>query len=176
MVEPDLDARAKAMMWLRGACTVALCLLLFVVASAAAEKGDIMTDHATGTFDVTLAPETVAGKTPDPLLGQMSIDKVFHGDLEGTSRGSMLTGGAIATGSAAYVAIEKVTGTLKGRTGSFILMHSATMTRGQGVLNVRVVPDSGTDALTGLTGKMNIRIEGGKHYYDFDCTLPAKAD
>jgi hypothetical protein len=168
MIQSRLDTRTMTMIWLRNAGAIVLCLLLFVVASVAAEKGDVVSEHATGTFEVKIAPETVAGQTPDPSLGQMSIDKVIHGDLEGTSKGSMLTAG--------YVAMEKVTGTLKGRTGSFTgsfaLMHHATMSGGQRMLDVDVVPGSGTDALKGLAGKMTIRIEAGQHYYDFDYTLP----
>jgi hypothetical protein len=131
-----------------------------------------MSGHATGAFDVKLAPETV--DPPDPSLGRMSIDKTFHGPLEATSKGAMLTTGNPASGAAAYVALETVTGTLDGHAGSFTLMHNTTMVGGHGVLSVTVAPDSGTGALAGLTGKMNIRIEGGKHYYDFDYTLPAK--
>ena len=131
-----------------------------------------MTGHATGTFEVKVLPQTVEGRAPDPSLGQMSIDKTFHGDLEGTSVGSMLTAGSPASGSAAYVALEKVTGTLKGRKGSFVLMHSATMVKGAGTMTVTVAPDSGTDALAGLAGKLTIRIENGKHFYDFAYTLP----
>ncbi len=145
----------------------------FLSLAASAQTESVMTDHATGTFDVKLAPETIPGKAVDPALGQMSIDKTFHGDLEGTSVGSMLTGGNVATGSAGYVAIEKVSGALKGLKGTFILQHFATMTRSVPALTVAVVPDSGTGQLTGLTGKMNIRIESGQHYYDFDYTLPA---
>ncbi|HEY5047715.1 MAG TPA: DUF3224 domain-containing protein [Rhizomicrobium sp.] len=133
-----------------------------------------MSEHAGGAFDVKLAPETVTGRVADASLGQMSIDKTFHGDLKATSTGAMLTAGTAAKGSADYVALEKVTGTLKARAGSFILMHNATMTRGEGLLNVIVVPDSGTGALAGLTGKMTIRIEAGKHLYDFDYELPLR--
>jgi Protein of unknown function (DUF3224) len=91
--------------------------------------------------------------------------------LEGTSHGQMLTGGDIAKGSAGYVAIEKVSCTLNGRKGTFILQHSATMTRGEGQLTITVVPGSGTDQLEGLMGRMSIRIEGGKHYYDLEYSL-----
>jgi hypothetical protein len=141
--------------------------------SAMAQKGTTVSGHASGPFDVKLAPQTV---TPADALGRMSIDKVFHGALEGTSKGAMLTSGSPASGSAAYVALETVTGTLDGRAGSFTLMHNATMLKGEGTLNVTVVPGSGTGALEGLTGKMAIRIEAGKHFYDFDYTLPAKAE
>ncbi len=130
-----------------------------------------MTMHATGPFEVKLAPQTE--KDADQSLGRMTIDKKFHGDLEATSAGQMLTGMTNTKGSAGYVAIEKVTGTLKGKTGSFILQHNATMTRGTPMLNIIVVPDSGTGELTGLTGKMNIIIApDGKHSYDFEYTLP----
>jgi hypothetical protein len=126
--------------------------------------------RATGTFDVKLA--ALSDTAADPSLGRMSIDKVFHGDLEGTSKGQMLTAGTAVKDSAGYVAIEKVTGTLSGRSGTFILQHNATMTRGAGQLAIAVVPDSGTDQLTGITGKMTIVIDGAKHSYEFDYTLP----
>jgi hypothetical protein len=102
----------------------------------------------------------------------MSIDKQFHGDLEGTSKGEMLAARGGVEGSAGYVALEQVTGSLHGRTGTFYLQHSGTMDRGAPTLAVTVVPDSGTGELTGLTGKMNIIIEGGAHRYEFDYTLP----
>jgi hypothetical protein len=101
----------------------------------------------------------------------MSIDKQFRGDLEATSQGEMLTGGLIAKGSAGYVAIERVVGTLQGRSGTFILQHSATMTRGAPQLSITVVPDSGTDGLAGLAGRMTIEIAGGDHSYDFEYTI-----
>ena len=104
--------------------------------------------RATGTFKVKLVPLTALDAVP----GRMSIDKQFHGDLEGTSKGEMLMAGNPAGGSAGYVAIELVTGTLAGRSGTFILQHHATMTRGAGELSVIVIPDSGTGELTGLSG------------------------
>jgi hypothetical protein len=103
----------------------------------------------------------------------MSIDKKFHGDLDGVSKGQMLAAGTVVKGSAGYVAIELITGTLHGRKGSFVLQHSGTMTRGAPELSVTVVPDSGTDQLVELSGKMMITIVNGKHLYDFDYTLPA---
>jgi hypothetical protein len=102
----------------------------------------------------------------------MALDKQFHGDLEATSKGQMLSAGTAVKGSAGYVAMEKVTGTLHGRKGTFILQHSATMTRGTPQLSIFVVPDSGTDELTGITGSMNIIITDGKHSYAFDYMLP----
>lgn len=115
-----------------------------------------------------LTPQDTNG---DPRLGRFSLDKHFHGDLEGTSKGEMLTGGTSVKGSAGYVAIELVTGKLHGRNGSFILQHTGTMDRGKPSLSVTVVPDSGTDELVGLAGKMAITIAGGKHSYEFEYTL-----
>jgi hypothetical protein len=135
-------------------------------------KDNSMTAHATGPFDVKLAPLDPANKTDDNALGRMSIDKQFHGDLEATSKGEMLTAGTAVKGSAGYVAIERVSGTLQGRTGTFILQHNATMDRGAPHLNIIVVPDSGTGQLTGLTGTMNIIIADKKHSYDFTYSLP----
>ncbi|MGO9126639.1 MAG: DUF3224 domain-containing protein, partial [Terriglobales bacterium] len=105
--------------------------------------------------------------------GRMTIDKQFHGDLEGTSKGEMLSAMTEVKGSAGYVAMERVTGALNGRSGTFFLQHSASMTRGVPQLSVTVVPDSGTGQLQGLTGKMDIIINAGKHSYDFEYTLPA---
>lgn len=129
-----------------------------------------MAQRAVGTFEVQIQP--VATDTPsDATLGRMTIDKQLHGDLEGTSKGQMLTAGTSVKGSAGYVAIERVTGTLKGRKGSFILQHNATMTRGTPQMNIIVVPDSGTEQLTGLAGKFDILIDDGKHRYEFEYTL-----
>ncbi len=128
-----------------------------------------MTEHATGTFEVKMAPQD--DKSDDKTLGRMTIAKEWHGDLEGTSTGQMLTGGDVTKGSAGYVAIEKFTGIVKGRKGSFILQHSGTMTRGAGQLTITVVPDSGTDQLKGISGKIEIKIENGKHSYEFDYSL-----
>ncbi len=171
MIEPLLNPREATMGWVRGACAVSLCLFLFVVAAAAAEKDKVMSDHATGTFDVKIAPETVAGKT-SPGLSQMSIDKTFHGDLEGASVGSMISAGDPKAGEAGYVAMETVTGTLKGHAGSFALMQHATMSGGTAAMEVTVVPGSGTQALKGIAGTFVIHINNGQHSYDFDFTLP----
>ena len=128
-----------------------------------------MTNHATGTFEVKLAPQD--DKSGDKSLGRMSIEKQWHGEIEGLSTGQMLTGGDVNTGSAGYVAMEKFTGTVKGRKGTLILQHSATMTKGKGDLTITVVPDSGTDDLKGIHGKLTIRIENGKHFYDLEYGL-----
>ena len=129
--------------------------------------------HANGTFDVKVSPQATDEKPGGSTLGRMSLDKQFHGDLEGTSKGEMLTAGtSTVKDSAGYVAIERVTGTLKGRSGTFVLQHSGTMTRGAPSLTITVVPDTGTDQLVGLTGAMTITITGGKHLYEFHYTLP----
>jgi hypothetical protein len=130
-----------------------------------------MTAHASGTFEVKLKPQGQDDPGADANLGRMSIDKEFHGDLEGASKGQMLTAGTGVKGSAGYVAIERVSGTLHGKNGTFILQHSGTMTRGAPQLSVTVVPDSGTDQLEGLAGKMAINIADGKHSYEFEYTL-----
>lgn len=128
-----------------------------------------MTAYASGTFEVKLVPQD--DKSEDATLGRMTIDKQFHGDLEGASRGQMLTALTSVEGSAGYVAIERVSGTLHGRSGSFTLQHSSLMRRGEPQQNIIVVPDSGTGQLAGLAGKMVIKIGRGEHSYDFEYTL-----
>ena len=147
-----------------------LCTLIFNVAGVSTQKQDkVMTKRATGTFAVKLSPQDQAADMP---VGRMMIDKEFQGDLAGTSKGQMLmaSSGSVKD-SAGYVAIEKVTGTLNGRRGSFYLQHNGVMTRGVGELAITVIPDSGTDQLVGLRGKMNIIIAEGKHSYEFEYTL-----
>jgi hypothetical protein len=130
-----------------------------------------MATHAKGTFEVKMSPlptdETVEGGP----LGRFALDKQFHGDLEAVSKGEMLAASSEVKGSAGYVALERVSGTLQGRRGTFVLQHKGVMTRGEGELSVTVVPDSGTGELVGLAGKMGIDISGGKHSYDFEYTL-----
>ncbi len=129
-----------------------------------------MTIHATGTFEVKLTSQPQEGGG-DPSIGRMTGEKQFHGDLEGKSVVQMLTAGTAVAGSAGYVAIERVNGTLHGKTGSFTLQHSGTMAHGAFQLSVTVVPDSGTGELTGIAGSMKIIVENGKHSYEFDYTL-----
>lgn len=128
--------------------------------------------HASGEFDVKLTPQTTDDKSAGATVGRYSLDKKFHGDLEGTSKGEMLAVGTEVQGSAGYVAMEQFTGTLNGRRGTFALQHSGTMTRGTPQLSVTVVPDSGTGQLVGLSGQMAIKIDDGKHSYNFEYTLP----
>jgi hypothetical protein len=137
------------------------------------QKGSAMTIHAHGTFEVKVIPQPADDKTEGSTLGRMLLDKQFHGDLEGTSVGQMLTGMTQVKGSGAYVAIERVTGTLNGRHGSFILQHLGIMLRGVPQLSVNVVADSGTGELEGITGAMTILIADGKHSYDLAYSLPA---
>lgn len=122
--------------------------------------------RASGEFDVKLLPQAAEEGFPEP--GRLMLDKVFRGDLEATSRGQMLAIRTATEGSAGYVAMERVNGALAGREGSFALQHSGTMDRGRPSLSVTVVPDSGTGDLIGLSGRMDIIIEGGKHFYSFD--------
>ena len=133
--------------------------------------GENVKIQARGTFDVTLAPLAIADSAAASTLGRMSIDKRFHGDLEAASTGEMLTASTAVKDSAAYVAIERVAGTLHGRSGTFVLQHTGVMTRGDGQLTVAVVPDSGTDDLEGLVGTMSITIVGREHSSDFEYAL-----
>ncbi len=131
-----------------------------------------MTRHAQGEFDVKLSPQPAAAGIEAARLGRQTIDKTFRGDLEAGSLGEMLAVMTEVRGSAGYVAMERVDGLLHGRRGTFVLQHFAFMDRGQPELSVRVVPDSGTGELAGLSGQMSIRIEGGRHFYGFDYRLP----
>jgi len=127
-----------------------------------------MTIRASGSFEVKVTPQPMPSSPVDAGIARMSIDKQFHGDLEAISQGEMLSAGTSVKGSAGYVAIERVSGMLHGRRGTFVLQHSGTMTRGAPDLTITVVPDSGTDELKGLAGQMVITIADGKHTYDFD--------
>jgi hypothetical protein len=137
-----------------------------------------MTTHASGRFDVKLeprAPEHGHEHEHGETIGRMTIDKRFEGDLEATSKGQMLAFLTNVGGSAGYVAMEIVSGTLHGRSGDFVLQHKGTMAHGARELSVTVVPDSGTGELQGLVGSMSIIITDGEHSYTFDYTLPDSA-
>lgn len=127
--------------------------------------------HAKGTFDVKLVPQGAEDKGEGSTLGRLSLDEQFHGDLEGTAKGEMLTALTDVKGSAGYVAIERVTCTLDGRHGSFVLLHRGIMSRGAQDLTITVVPDSGAGQLVGLAGQFNLKIVEGKHFYDLEYTL-----
>jgi hypothetical protein len=135
-------------------------------------KEATMTAHAKGTFEVKLLPLPTSDSSEGSPLGRMSIDKQIHGDLEAVSKGEMLTAATGVKGSAGYVAIERVSGSLNGRSGSFVLQHSSTLTRGTPQQSITVVPDSATGQLVGLTGKFLVIITEGKHSYEFDYSLP----
>ena len=141
-------------------------------AAGATGKEVRVTHQAAGPFAVKLTPDPFADKDVDSTLGRMLIEKQFHGDLEATSKGEMLTVATSVKGSGVYVAVERVTGSLQGRKGSFALHHTGVMTRGAPELHITVVPDSGTEELEGIIGTMMIKIEGGKHSYEFDYSLP----
>lgn len=127
--------------------------------------------HAAGTFEVKLVPQAPSADGGESVLGRMTIDKQFKGDLEATSKGEMLAIMTEVKESAGYVAMERVTGVLQGKKGSFALQHSGTMTRGVPLLSVTVVPDSGTGELVGINGRMTIEVAGGRHSYTFDYTI-----
>jgi hypothetical protein len=129
--------------------------------------------RASGSFEVSMQPLANSEVSADPMLGRFLLDKKFTGDLEASARGHMLSAGTGIKGSAAYVAIDQVTGFLDGRKGSFVLQHSGSMKRGAPTLSVMVVPDSGTGELQGLTGTLSINIVEGKHFYDFLYSFPA---
>jgi len=140
------------------------------------QKGVTMSSNATGPFEVKIDPQPADEKAGGAPISRMLLDKKFHGDLEATSRGTMLAAGNPAKGNGGYVALENVTGTLKGHTGTFVLQHTATMIHGVPDLSIIVVPDSGTGQLTGISGKMNIIIADGKHSYNFEYTLANTSD
>jgi hypothetical protein len=140
---------------------------------AAARQETRMTDIARGTFEVKLTPQPSDRQPEDAALGRIWLDKQFQGDLVATSRGQMLTAMTDVKGSAGYTAIERVTGTLRGRAGTFVLQHTGTMMRGAPSLTITVVPDSGTDELAGLSGRMTISIADGKHSYELEYALDA---
>jgi hypothetical protein len=150
------------------------CLALTFAFSLGATQTDSgATLHARGAFDVKLTPRPDDTDPDKASIGRMSAVKQYHGDLDGIGTGDMLTAMTAVKDSAVYVAIERVTGTLKGRRGSFTLSHIGTMTRGAQDLKIAIVPDSGTDQLTGIAGRMSITIDkDGRHFYDLEYTLP----
>ena len=154
-----------------------LCLSLAALAQQPgprlAKKEPVMTRHAEGTFEVKMSPPGTDDATTGTAIARFGIDKQFHGDLEGASKGLMLSAGDPAKGNAGYVAMEQITGTLAGHTGSFALQHSGLMENGGYKLTVTVVPGSGTGELTGIMGAMTIVIANGKHSYTLEYTLPS---
>ena len=131
-----------------------------------------MTKHASGTFEVSMKPQSSPEELVGASVGRISLDKQFAGDLVAIGKGEMLTAITQTKGSAGYVAIERVTGTLHGRKGSFVFQHCGTMDRGVQQLSITVVPDSGTEELAGITGRFTLNIVDGKHFYEFEYSLP----
>ncbi len=175
----EMGTRVRAGRWkILAVFAFSVCLVLLLAyirmrsISVVSAQGAIVTEHASGTFEVKLAPSGEADTAEGSTLGSYSLEKQYHGDLEASAKGTMLTAGTDVKGSAGYVAIERVTGTLKGHKGSFVLQHNGTLTRGTPQQNIVVVPDSGTGELVGLTGKLTVIIENGKHSYEFDYSLP----
>jgi len=148
---------------------IAVITFVLTLAAQQSQPSGRVPRRAIGTFDVKIAALPPYNQE-DKSLGRFSIDKQFRGDLEASSKGEMLSAGSAST-SGGYVAIEKVTGKLNGRSGSFVLQHSATMEDGKGHLNIIVVPGSGSGELTGIAGKMDIIMEAGKHSYVIEYTL-----
>jgi hypothetical protein len=163
---------------------VGLAMLFCLATFAAAQKNSsvrktnqkekIVSKIAKGTFEVKVTPLAAEENVGDPMIGRLALEKQFSGALSGTSKGQMLGIGTDIKDSGGYVAAERFTGTLDGKKGSFSLQHSGTMQAGKFVLNVIVVPDSGTGELTGITGKMNILIKDGKHLYEFEYSFVKK--
>ena len=143
-------------------------------APAPSGKQPVATKKESGGFEVKMTPQPLADTDAGKLLGRMSLVKEYTGGLQGTSRGEMLTALTGVEGSAGYVAIERVTGTLGGKKGSFVLQHYGIMKHGEQQLQITVVPDSGTEELKGLEGKMDIKIEEAKHFYVLEYTLPTQ--
>lgn len=154
----------------RGTMVAIFAWLIFVETSQAQEVR--VRQHAKGEFTVSLQPLTFEGADAGSKLGRMSIDKQITGDLVASTKGQMLSARTDTEGSAGYVAIEVVSGTLNGKNGTFVLQHTGSMNRGEPSLSVVVVPDSGTGELTGISGNFKVISEGGKHHYDFSYSLP----
>lgn len=131
-----------------------------------------MSVHAKGSFTVNMEPLGEANSVEGVALGRMSLKKQFEGDLVAVGVGEMLTALTPVKGSAGYVAVERVTGTLHGRAGSFVFQHSGTMNQGAQQLSIAVVPGSGTGELAGIAGTFKLTIVDGKHLYEFAYSMP----
>ena len=154
---------------------LALALAASLFAQSASQGSVRMIHHAKGAFDIKMTPMPADEYADGKALGRVAADKQYHGDLEGSGKGQMLTATGGVTGSAVYVATERVIGSLAGRRGTFLLAHRGVMNRGAQQLEVDVVPDSGTGELQGIAGKLAINVTpDGKHIYDFEYTLPSK--
>ncbi len=142
-----------------------------MLAASSADAAETVMHHAKGPFDVSTKP-VEQDKAEGSTLGRFALDKVYHGALEATGKGEMLTVGTDVPGSAAYVATERVVGMLDGKSGSFALVHRGSMRGKDMSLTVDIVPDSGAGALKGITGRLIITVVDGKHLYDLEYALP----
>lgn len=149
-----------------------LCMMLGIAPLIHAQR-ESMAHHATGSFDVKVIPQPADDSAGGPF-SRLLLDKRFHGQLDGGSKGTMLGTMSGVEGSGGYVALEQFTGTLDGKRGSFVLQHNGSMVRNVPTMIVTVVPGSGTDQLSGISGTMRILIEGGQHSYDFEYSLPTR--
>ncbi|MGL4542771.1 MAG: DUF3224 domain-containing protein [Polymorphobacter sp.] len=147
----------------------AVLLIAAALAAVPVLGATTMIHRAKGSFEVKITPQS---PTTDPTLGRMDLDKTYHGDLEAHATGTMLTAMGSGQGNAVYVAVERVTGTLSGKAGSFALAHKGVMDHGAQSLIITIVPASGTGALAGIAGSMNIIIKDGGHFYTMDYHLP----
>ena len=170
MAEPRDIRAAVIRRWCRAASLAALALPLVAFAQEATVSA-----IARGSFTVDLKPLAEPLAAGGVSLGRLSIDKRFEGDLEAVGAGEMLTALTPVEGSAGYVAIERVTGILHGREGSFVFQHTGTMGEGVQQLSITVVPDSGTGELSGITGSFSLNIVEGRHFYEFSYELPRQA-
>jgi Protein of unknown function (DUF3224) len=152
--------------------TIAAACLILTVSTSAQTKGTTRMTLATGTFEVKINPQS-EDKGEGSTMGRMSLDKQYHGDLEGTAKGEMLYASSTGVqGSGSYVAVERVTGKLNGKTGSFAMAHKGTMAGGKQQMDIAIVPDSGSGELAGISGTLKIIITDGKHSYELEYTLP----
>ncbi len=131
-----------------------------------------MTNRATGSFDVSMSPASPVERSGRTTLGRMVLEKQYSGDMIATGKGKMLTAVTDTKGSASYVAIEHVTGVLNGKEGSFVVHHTGTMAGGVDQLSIAIVPDSGTEELTGIAGKLTLKVVDGEHVFELEYSLP----
>lgn len=149
----------------------AAALSLLAALPTAGAQAALLTLHASGPFEITMIPAGAPEKEGATATAQMTLDKRYSGELAASGTGTMLTAVSDTKGSAAYVAIERVSGTLAGRKGSFVLQHAGTMRGGTSQATITIVPDSGTEELTGIGGSLALSVVDGKHFYALDYTL-----
>ncbi|MEM7708136.1 MAG: DUF3224 domain-containing protein [Pseudomonadota bacterium] len=150
----------------------ALLMISIVLSSAAFAGEKTNMTQATGTFDVSMTPASEAAEEAGVTLGQFSLTKTFTGDMVGNASGQMLTATSAVKGSAGYVAIERFSGTVHGKNGTFVLQHTGTMQGQSQALTITIVPDSGTGELAGISGTFKLQIDEGTHHYTLEYSLP----